>query len=192
MRTVALAVAVITTLTGTTSAETQDPRVDTFQRVCIESRTNYAASATAAEALGWAPASDAVRPELQRIFEIARGFDLGEASMSQLQAYNRAGEEGIFVVLSEITMQGRPLNGCYVYDFDAAQPIPPDVFTSLLGSPPNEAIHEPGIITSQKWVGPAALPNVATLRVAFVYEGGEAAQFGGFDGVALAITSMSQ
>ena len=186
-----LTAAVMMMMIGMESAEAQDIRVETFQHVCVEARTNYVASAAAAEALGWSPVTEAVRPELQRIFEVSRSFDLGEASMTRLQAYSRSGYESVFVVLSEVAMPSQLLNGCYVYDFDATEPIPSDLFTSLLGSPPNEAIHQAGIITSQKWIGPERLPNVATLRVAFIPEGSEAGQIGGFDGIALALTSLS-
>jgi hypothetical protein len=173
-------------------AHAQDLRVDAFQQICLDARQNYATSAQAAGALGWTPTNESVRPELQRIFAIARTADTPATPMSELQAFGRADQTSVFLVLSELTVSGQLVNGCYLYDFAATAPVPSGIFVERLGVPANEAITEPSIVISQKWVRPAALPNVATLRVGYIPERSELVEAAGFNGVALAVTSMSQ
>ncbi len=175
-----------------TTAHAQDVRVATFQRVCIDAREGFAVGEATALRAGWIAVSERSRPELVRIFEFARTADTAETPISRLQAYANRQLEGVAVVLSEMTIQGRLINGCYVYDFAATEALAPEVFIQIVGSQPTEAHNRPGLVVMQKWVAPATLEGVATLRAGYVPQGSEAGEQVGIVGLALAITSFSQ
>jgi hypothetical protein len=192
---VRIAIATISFLLAFTAANVaraQDARVETFQRVCIEARENFEASEVAALRRGWVTVSEDARPELERIFEFARNADSVETPIRRLQAYSNNQFTDTAIVLSEMIIQGRLINGCYVYDFAATEPLAPEIFVQIVGSPPTEAHFQPGLIVMQKWVAPSAFIGVATLRAGFVPAGSEAGEQVGIVGLALALTSVSQ
>ncbi len=161
-----------------------------FNDICIEGRANYAQTESRALAAGWARAADGVHPNVARIMALSRGASIPQASDIVLNAYAHP-ERPQFIVLTGMSVSGNPVNGCYVYDF-GAQGLPAAGPLEVSLGAPTEVVSEPGVIDSKKWVGPAAYPSVATLRMGYFPEGSPAEPQVGYSGLVLALTSMSR
>lgn len=181
----------------TTAAQTEAPAhpsdgaaTTLFNEICIEGRASFAETESRALTSGWAQAPDDVHPAVERIMTISRGADVPQASDIVMHAYANPGRPQ-FIVLTGMNISGMPVNGCYVYDFGA--PALPDLgaLEVSLGAP-TERLSEPGVVDSKKWVRPAALPSVATLRAGYFPQGSPAEAQLGFNGLVLALTSMSR
>jgi hypothetical protein len=184
-------VAFLAMVGSASGAHAQDAVVQTFVSVCIEGRASFAVSEAAALRSGWVTVEEAHRPELQTLFGFVRSNLPVNTPVSQLQAYG-SDQSNAVIVLTELTVQGHLVNGCYVYDFDATVPLAPEVFVQIMGEQPTESQSIPGEIVMQKWIGPAALEGVATLRVAFIVPGSESGRQTGLVGLALASTSFTR
>jgi hypothetical protein len=161
-----------------------------FNDICIAGRESFAQTESRALAAGWTLAPDDIHPNVARIMAISRGASVPQASNVVMRAYAHP-ERPQYIVLTGMNVSGSPVNGCYIYDFGATQLPDLGALEASLGVP-TERISEPGIVDSKKWVGPAALPSVATLRVGYFPLGSPAEAQLGFNGLVLALTSMSR
>ena len=184
-------VAFLAMVGSASGAHAQDAVVQTFVSVCIEGRASFAASEAVALRSNWVAVGEAHRPELQTLFGFVRSNIPANTPVSQLQAYG-SDQSNAVIVLTELTVQGHLVNGCYVYDFDATAPLAPEAFVQIMGEQPTESQNIPGEIVMQKWIGPAAFEGIATLRVAFIVPGSESGRQTGLVGLALASTSFTR
>lgn len=160
-----------------------------FNDICVEGRQSFAQTEARAAARGWVVAADGVHPATARIAAIARGSDIGASSVvMHVYAHPQHAE---YVMLTDIVISGDRLNGCYVYDFQAAGIPDLTGLQARLGAPPESTVQA-GVIDSRHWTPPPALPSVATLRVGYIPQGSPAEPQAGFTGLAIAITSMSR
>lgn len=160
-----------------------------FNEICIAGQENFAATEALATAAGWAIAADDAHPSTARITGIARGADVG-ATGTVLHVYAHP-QRAEFIMLSDLTIQGDRLNGCYVYDFQAGGIPDLSALETTLGAPFQRESH-PGIIESRSLVGPPSFPSVASVRVGYLPRGSAAEEQAGFTGLALSMTSMSR
>ena len=160
-----------------------------FNDICIEGQENFALTEARATAGGWTVAADDVHPATARIAAIARGADVG-ASNTVLNVYAHP-ERSEYIMLTDLTISGDRLNGCYVYDFQAAGIPDLGALQSRLGAAAQPESH-PGVIESRQWTRPPAFPSVATVRVGYIPRGSPVEAQAGFTGLAIAVTSMSR
>ena len=185
-------IALVGLCASATAAHAQDARVDTFRSICINARESFATTEAAALSQGWVAVSETSRPELRRMFEFVRGAIPADVPVSALRAYGNERFADGAIVLTELTVQSQPVHGCYVYDFSATERIAPEVFVQIVGAEPTETQNLPGEIFLQKWIGPASLDGVASMRIGFIPRGSEAGAQVGLVGLSLALTSFSQ
>jgi len=169
---------------------TGDIRVDTFREVCVSARANYATSRTAAVERGWTVVDGTQSAELQTVMRTARTAHAQGTVVQNLEAFGR-GEGSVYVMLSELVVDGTRVNGCYVYDFEASGAVPASAFADLLPDPPSDERNIEGVLMTQKWDRPRLLSGVVHIRSGYIPSGSPAVQSTGFDGLALTVTSVS-
>lgn len=113
-----------------------------------------------------------------------------QASNVVMHAYSHP-DRTQFIVLTGMNVSGMPVNGCYVYDFGATGLPELSPLEVSLGEP-TERISQPGVADTKKWIRPASLPSVATLRMGYFPQGSPAEEQVGYNGLVLALTSMSR
>lgn len=160
-----------------------------FNDICIEGQENFALTAARATAAGWTVAADDVHPATGRIAAIARGADVG-ASNTVLNVYAHP-ERSEYIMLTDLTISGDRLNGCYVYDFQAAGIPDLSALQSRLGAAA-QPVSQPGVIESRQWTRPPAFPSIATVRAGYIPQGSPVESQTGFTGLAIAVTSLSR
>ena len=168
-----------------------DPRVDAFRAACIPDRQNYEGLKARALAEGWAPVRAGVNAELDAMLGRSEAVEFEPGMDAALASYAaRVAGGDAYLILTSVTSEPIDLIGCYLYDFAATEPIPPEVVSEWLGAPPSETVDEPSVIVGQTWETPALLPGAWDVYLAYLPEGGGASDFAGFSGVLIKITSV--
>jgi hypothetical protein len=172
------------------AAADEDSRVAAFRATCLPQRTDFEATAKQAETQGWKPSPAAAHPELKSVIEAATAD--AEASMNPIiQPYTQAiGGRPLYLLLMHVTNESQGVVGCYLYDFEAAEPLDIHAYNFWLGAPPAGVVEEEGNAVAYKWEAPPALPGVWEFYATFLAEGGAAAKDIGFTGLVLKITSI--
>lgn len=181
------------------SAEVQsvdDARALAFRNDCADSLSNLNETIESLEAAGWAKVDPASHAELKAIYDIS-AVAVTNIEGTSIDAYSRnVGEYRLHMLISgNVPTELGFANGCYVYDFDAdsfvADPDSGRVIESWLGGPPTEAISQAGFASQKTWVGPAAYPKFASVRVVSVPAGSPVETSGFFSGAAWAATAFA-
>jgi hypothetical protein len=186
-----LLLAMALTVAPTAMAASTDPRVDAFRATCVPDRQNYEAMKQRALAEGWTAAHAGMSAELDAVVEAASTVQLDPGMTASAESYAKGIATGdAYIVLTNLTSPEVDLAGCYLYDFDATQPIPPEIVADWLGAPPSDSVDEPSVIIGYTWVTPAALPGTTDVYLGFIPDGGPASAYTGFSGAVLKITSV--
>ena len=80
--------------------------------------------------------------------------------------------------------------GCYLYDFEAGEPLDPAPITARFDEDPASVEDQPGVIVSQAW-DIESLDGVWELRSTFIPEGSPGVDVTGFAGRVLILTSIA-
>lgn len=181
----------LTVATPTAMAASTDPRVDAFRATCVPDRQNYEAMKRRALADGWTLAHAGMNAELDAVVEAASTVELDPGMTASAESYAKGIATGdAYLVLTNLTSPKVDLAGCYLYDFDAAQPIAQETVADWLGAAPSDSVDEPSVIVGYTWVTPAALPGTTDVYLEFIPDGGPASAYTGFSGAVLKITSV--
>jgi len=186
-----LLVVALTVVASTAMAASSDPRVDAFRATCVPDRQNYEAMKRRALADGWALAHAGMSTELDAVVAAASTVELDPDMTASAESYAKGIATGdAYLVLTNLTSPEVDLAGCYLYDFDATQPIPQQIVADWLGAAPSDSVDEPSVIIAYTWATPAALPGTTDVYLGFIPDGGPASAYTGFSGAVLQITSV--
>jgi hypothetical protein len=178
-------------LAPTAMAASTDPRVDAFRATCVPDRQNYEAMKQRALAGGWALAHAGMSDELDAVVEIASTVELDPGMTASAESYAKGIATGdAYLVVTNLTSPDGDLAGCYLYDFDAMQPISEEIVADWLGAAPSDSVDEPSVIVGYTWDNPAALPGTTDVYLGFIPDSGPASAYTGFSGAVLRITSV--
>ena len=177
--------------TATVAVAQADARVEAFRSACIDDRQDYDALIRGATDGGWIVAEPGDNAELDALLEVSAEGLAEEDVPAWLAAFRKTVDGGDFyLVLTRLAGEPFDLVGCYVYDFEADEPIERRIISDWLGQFPSDSIDEPGVITADTWDVPDRYPGTFDIYSAYLPEGGAASTFTGFSGVLIKITSV--
>ncbi len=162
--------------------------LNAFREGCgtVENQAVTAASLTAAD---WQEGSAFAPVQLVIFLNFARetgGSAVTEAggTMSEMQVFKKtvAGEE-LYVVLSEVEVDGTRVSACRLFDLGETRAIAPETVAEWLDREPTRAVNQRNIQISD-WE-PGTLPEHDSFQVFFIPPGNPLAKAFKFDGVAL-------
>jgi hypothetical protein len=200
----AAAIAVVTLLalgafalsSGGASAQAPHPFVDTFAKTCVPQRLTYEGTVAQAKTEGWVETAPDAHPEFAAVMaKSAAGLKEAEADGLTMgfQSTNFMREQGgtkLFLVVSFTTSEYLNEIGCYLYDFDATEPVPSIAVTNMLGvKPANAQLDE--AITAYVWGPPPKMPRTLDTYMTFLPPGSPHVEAAGFDGVVLKFTTSA-
>jgi hypothetical protein len=196
-----LAVAAFLLLPAMASAAPLEPKafLGAFAEACIDGYGDPAARSAAIADAGWRPVADDANPVLRRMLGIARA---SLAATSADQGYTGSAAvfgrddpaAGPYLVTTELHMPDDgegPLDvlGCYLYDFEATEPLDPAPITARFDEAPASVEDQAGVIVSEAW-DIESLDGVWELRSTFIPEGSPGVDVTGFAGRVLILTSV--
>lgn len=199
-RAVGLAILV---LPGAASASplTGDGFLATFATACLTGYRDPDRRDAAIEAAGWHPVADDANEMLSRMLALSRqslvDAEREDGYSGSAKVYGRLdGAESPYLVTTALKIpddgEGAiDLLGCYLYDFDAAEPLDPALVTARFGEAPAEVEDQEGIIVSHAW-RIEQLPGVWELRSTYIPAGSPGVDVTGFSGRVLILTSEEE
>ena len=168
--------------------------VDAFAEACVPQRLSYPGTQQTALAAGWTEVERTAHPELDAMMAIS------EAAAADPELFDASFEYRIFAKPIEgvthyllvsrasaaIEEGGNPwINiGCYLYNFEAVEPIDPEPVTALIGKPIANAqadMHINGWI----WGPPCPMPRTGDTYLTFIPEVSQYKDQTGFTGLVL-------
>lgn len=170
-----------------------------FAVACLDGYDDTEARAKAIAAAGWQPVADDANPVLSRMLELSRESlrqaEAEEGYTGTAAVYGRdGGATGPYLVTTVLSMPDEgegPLDvlGCYLYDFEATEPLDPAPITQRFEEEPAAVEDQPGIIVSEAW-DIESLDGVWELRSTFIPDGSPGVDVTGFAGRVLILTSV--
>ena len=184
---------------GCTKADAQvdDARAIAFRDDCGSTLADLTTTKQRIAAAGWVKVDPSVDPELKAVHALSVGGQSAYPNAT-IEAFSRTiGDHAVYMMISgNVPVSGMFVNGCYLYDFAddafAADPDSNHVLETWFGSPPTEALSQPGMISNKKWVAPKSHPEFATVRVASVPASSSVAAATKFSGRAWAATAIAK
>ena len=161
--------------------------VEAFKAACAAKSGDYEGGQAEATRLGWRPAEKTDTPDLARVIALAERA-LGPDLQGQMKIYAKdEGGKRYHLVLTLVSMRGTVASGCYLYDFQARQPLDRTPLDAWLGAPTSSAAEKE--MVAAQWDQVASMPKVMGVNVLFVPADSPYAQ-SFFPGVALSMTSL--
>ena len=119
------------------SAPSQErPMLDAFRTVC-DKVDDLEGMKTAALADGWEEISDTAEPRLERLIRLGKEASEDHGTSNGFNFRRTMDGRTLMLVASRYEEpSGIWANGCRLYDFDAAAPVPDDVLNAWMGRPP--------------------------------------------------------
>lgn len=170
--------------------------VAAFKDACVPQRLSYAGTRQTALAMGWTAVERSANAELDAMMAIseAAADDPELQSTFEYAIYSKP-IEGVahFLVVDRATAiigePDDPLNpwvfiGCYLYNFEAAAPIDPELVSELTGNPIADSqinMHLAGWV----WGPPCPMPRTGDTYMTFIPEVSQFKQETGFSGLVL-------
>jgi hypothetical protein len=185
---------------GATAAPLPDEAfLSAFAVACLDGYDDTDARDAAIAAAGWRPVADDANPVLAEMLAMARASlrqaEDEEGYTGTAAVYGRDGGAGgpyLVTTILEMPDDGEgPLGvlGCYLYDFEATQPLDAEPITRRFGEEPAAIDNQPGIIVSEAW-DIESLDGVWELRSTFIPVGSPGVDVTGFAGRVLILTSL--
>lgn len=172
--------------------------VAAFAEACVPERLSYPGTTGQAQAAGWTVVAPDAHPELAslltRLEQVARqAAEEMDATLEYgLYGRNVAGTpHHLIVSRSSFAMDfGDPDDapeiwtyiGCYLYNFDAAEPIDPAPMSALTGNPVARQVDDNGLV-SYTWGPPCLMPRTGDSYLTFIATGSPHAETAGFSGL---------
>ncbi len=168
--------------------------VGAFAQACVPARLSYPGTRANAETLGWATVERSAHPELDAMMAVAEAELESDPEMQptfEYQAYSKPveGQAHYLVVARSSFVVSDPADpwvfiGCYLYNFDAAEPIDPAPVTALIGNPIAQQVDQDGL-RSWSWGPPCPMPRTGDTYLSHVSEGSPHVSTTGFSGLML-------
>lgn len=173
--------------------------VAAFAEACVPQRMSYEGTRANAESLGWTAIERDAHPELASLMErmdreaapVIEDAD-GEINISlygrdvaELPHVLIVGKSVFYVKTGSGDAPERWAHvGCYIYNFDASEPIDPAPVTAMTGNPIANGVNEQGLV-GYVWGPPCAMPRTGDTYLTFVAEGSPFASQVGFTGLTM-------
>jgi hypothetical protein len=170
--------------------------VSAFAEACVPGRLSYPGTQQAAVAAGWQEVESDHHPELAAMLAVAaKALEDPELDVTYEDTFYARDIEGMqhhLVVARSSFVIGEPddpLNpwvyiGCYLYNFDAGQPIDPSPVITLIGKPIAQTVEQDGLI-GYVWGPPCPMPRTGDTYMSFIADGSPVAMQTGFSGLML-------
>lgn len=173
--------------------------VAAFAEACVPERLSYAGTKANAERLGWRVAQRDAHPELAAMMAktdegLAEAADMQPSFDYALYAKPIAETEHFLVVSrSSFVMdfssgeEGEEPEvwayiGCYLYNFDAIEPIDPAPMTALIEKPISHSLDQDGLV-AHVWGPPCPMPRTGDSYLTFIAENSAGSMQTGFSGL---------
>jgi len=169
-----------------------------FEQACVPGRLGYETSRQAASAAGWREVGQDAHPELDAMMQIAERAILEDDELDDptfdatFYGKDIEGRSHFLVVSRSSFVIGDPddpLNpwayiGCYLYDFDATQPVDPAPVSDMVGKPISHSISDE-TITTHVWGPPCPMPRTGDTYLSYIPDGSPLVARTGFSGQVL-------
>jgi len=164
-----------------------------FRSACLSARIPSEAKRQAIID-GWRPADERQHPFL--VAAMNGTYDLGDSGEESISSFGevyRKDVEGRTMFLAVSSSTG-PVNllGCFLYDLEAAVPMPPSLLREWIGEDPPEVISIPKSVEVQNWYQPVSLRGIWSVRYGFIAADSSAVAETGFSGQWLGIVSLAE
>jgi hypothetical protein len=169
--------------------------VETFNSACVPQRLSYEGTVAQAKAEGWAEFQPADHSEFGAV--MAKSDAAAKEEAEELEMSFRSStfardvdERPLHLVVSFMESEYLDAVGCYLYDFEATEPVPASAVSNILGIKPAQS-HRDDTMTSYVWGPPPSMPRTLDTYMTFLPKGSPFAEFAGFDGVVLKFTTSA-
>lgn len=172
--------------------------VETFKETCVPERLSYEGTLAQARISGWTPVEPASQAEFARVMDKSAA-GLAEAKAEGLEIAFRSGTfarsvEGrdLHLVVSFAESDYLDEIGCYLYDFQATEPVDAAAVGQMLGIAAPAQSMDTAEIVSHVWGPPPSMARTLDTHLTFIPVGSPHAEQAGFDGVVLKFTTSAQ
>ncbi len=171
--------------------------VETFRETCVPERLSYEGTVGHARALGWAAVEPSSHPEFAKVMEhSAKGLEEAKAdglelSFRQVSLVRTVESRDLHLIVSFTGSEYLDQIGCYLYDFDAAEPVDPAAVGRMLGIAAPAQSMETAEITSHVWGPPPSMPRTLDTYLTYIPAGSPHVEQTGFDGVVLKFSTSA-
>lgn len=168
------------------TAASSEAFVAQFQSACVPGRLSYKATIANAKAVGWTETTADSHPELKSVFA-ASDAELKQAietdwTFKRVAMKRTGGGSGLHLIVTYVEAPDViTLVGCYLYDFDATQPISTAAISAFLGAEVSRMTPVGGG-TAKVWGPSKKLPRTLDTYAYHVPEGSDLAKRVGFTG----------
>ncbi len=172
--------------------------VDAFASACLPERLNFEKSHAHAMKTGWTQTLDSDDPELENVMVRGRVAANDPENPDWKMAYNSLVKETngkrLYLVLTRMVAPDViTLLGCYIYNFNATAPTPPQEVSKLLNhkiaysslDKSGDAYADPKQIISHVWGPPPSLPRQFDTYLTYIPENSPLVAKTGFSGTVL-------
>lgn len=174
--------------------------VAAFGEACIPERLSHRGTLDHVATLGWEPVAPGKNPAADRLIatavaELAREKAEDDfAFEGELAFFTRTiGTRTYLLAVSAVLSEYIDLNGCYLYDFAAKEPVDPALVSTLLGTEPAYSTDgddpyyaaDPAELISTVWGPPPGLPRTMDTYLTFIPADSPIADRLGFTGAVL-------
>jgi len=180
------------------SALAISPVVDAFGEACLPVRLSFEKSKTHAETIGWKLALESDDPELEKVMEKSVAAANDPENPDWKMAYNlyskQANNKRLYLVMTRFYAPDViTLIGCYIYDFDASEPVEPEQVSALLKhkiaysslNKSGDAYADPAKIITHVWGPPPSLPRQFDTYLSYIPKNSPLVEKTGFSGIVL-------
>ena len=169
--------------------------VATFEAACVPERLSYEGTLSNAIAEGWSKFDPARHAEfLAMMSQVAASVeeDAEELDMTFVSETlsKEVAERPLHLVVSFVKSEYLDSVGCYLYDFDATEPVASSAVSNLLGVKPAQ-IHRDETIEGAVWGPPPSMPRTLDTYLTYIPPGSPLVTMAGFDGVVLKVTTSA-
>lgn len=163
---------------------------EAFRGACVPQRLSYEGTLAEAKAAGWTAFDPAGHAEFGAIMaKSAAAMEEEKADMPDMafrsETFSReVVGRPLHLVVSLVESEYLDAVGCYLYDFEATEPVGASAVSNLLGVKPAQ-MHSDETMVAHVWGPPPAMPRTLDTYMTFLPPGSPHAETAGFDGVAL-------
>ncbi|QDZ01688.1 hypothetical protein FQ775_15650 [Nitratireductor mangrovi] len=163
--------------------------VEAFRAACVPQRLSYEGTLAQASAEGWSEFAPADHAEFGAVMAKADAALKAEAAEMEIDyrgaSYAReVGGRPLHLFVSLVETEYLNAVGCYLYDFEAGEPVRAAAVSNVLGIKPAQS-HSDDALVATVWGPPPSMPRTLDTHLIFIPAGSPHAETTSFDGVVL-------
>lgn len=169
---------------------------EAFRTACVPQRLSYEGTLAEAKAAGWTAIDPAGHAEFGAIMaRSAAAMEEEKADMPDMafrsETFARQVEgRPLHLVVSFVESEFLDAVGCYLYDFEATEPVEASAVSTMLGIVPAQT-HADETIVAHVWGPPPSMPRTLDTYMTFIPPGSPHVETTGFDGVVLKFSTSA-